>query len=63
LARLDPGSYRKLKLLFPRMPLLKLLDEILNTAKDMSDLVTRQALLDLAKLTIARHDYTRELFL
>jgi tetratricopeptide (TPR) repeat protein len=62
LAALEPEMEATVRLLLPRTPLLHLLNDLDNLADEKSDRPQRQTLQDLAKLAIARHDYTRRLF-
>jgi len=62
LAALDPDMEGTVRLLLPRTPLLHLLADLDNLADEKSDRPQRQTLQSLARLAIARHDYTHRLF-
>src|SRR5215212_5022612 len=59
--RIDPRTWETLKPVLQRMPLLNLLNEILNLATP-SEETEKRALLDLARLAIAKHEHTRHLY-
>src|SRR5580700_5255238 len=62
LTALDPDVEGTVRLLLPRTPLLHLLADLDNLADEKSDRPQRQTLQSLARLAIARHDYTHRLF-
>ena len=62
--RLDSNIQETLKPMLARMPLLYLLNEIMDLAeKYIGEKSVHQALLDLALLAVVKNDYTRRLYL
>jgi len=59
--QVDRRTWRALKPVLKRMPLLNLLHEILSFAS-RSEEKEKRALLDVARLAIAKHEYTRRLY-
>ncbi|MET0625637.1 MAG: hypothetical protein ABW250_22070 [Pyrinomonadaceae bacterium] len=60
--RLDSTTAHELRELLAHQPLLELLNDIIGTALDARDGQQQRDILDLARLAIAKHEYTRRLY-
>lgn len=59
--RMGPAAVSELKPLLARLPLIELLNRLMADAERAGNARQQRAFLDLARLAVAKHDYTRQL--